>query len=183
MRRSLQRWLPSEETLCRRRSLRWLAPLLRRPWLWQLSRRRVAAGAAIGVFFAFLMPILQIATAAAVAVALRANVPAAAAATLISNPLTYVPIFVLAYRTGASAIGESFDASEVKALARQIESVDVDPERWTERLRRIGKPLLVGLALFAICGAVLTWALVNLVWIAAVRLKRRRSTRGAAPTG
>lgn len=162
--------------------MRWLAPLLRRPWLWNLSRRRVALGAAIGVFFAFLMPVLQIATAAAVAIALRANVPAAAAATLISNPLTYVPIFVLAYRTGANAIGESFDASEVKALARQIESVDVDAERWSERLRRIGKPLFVGLALFAVCGAFLTWAAVHLLWIVGVRLRRRRSRRRALPT-
>ncbi|HMS81257.1 MAG TPA: DUF2062 domain-containing protein, partial [Burkholderiaceae bacterium] len=59
------------------RSLGFLAPVLGRPCLWQLSRRRVAAGAAIGLFFAFLIPVAQIALAAAPAVLARANPPGA----------------------------------------------------------------------------------------------------------
>jgi uncharacterized protein (DUF2062 family) len=124
LRHRLKRWLPTEETLRAHPSLRWLGPLLRRPWLWHLSRRRVAAGAAIGVFFGFLIPVMQIAAAAGVSVLLRANLPVAAAATLVSNPLTYVPIGVAAYQVGGWLLGEPVDEAgskaQVEALAKEL---------------------------------------------------------------
>ncbi len=93
MRRSFQRWLPTEDKLKSSRSLRWLGPLLNRPWLWHFNRKSVAAGVGIGVFFGFLIPVLQIAFSAIVAIVLRANLPVAAISTLVSNPFTYAPIF------------------------------------------------------------------------------------------
>jgi uncharacterized protein (DUF2062 family) len=58
------------------------------------------------VFFGLLIPVLQILFAALFAVFLRANLPIAAAATLVSNPLTYAPLYVAAYRVGTNLIGE-----------------------------------------------------------------------------
>lgn len=181
VRKTLQRWLPSEDDLRQRRSLRWLGPLLRRPWLWHLNRRSVAMGAAIGVFFGFLIPVLQIGAAAVLAVALRANLPVAAVSTLVSNPLTYAPIFLLAYKTGSSLIGEGVD--EAKAAALAAGTIEGD-DSWLERASDIGKPLFVGLAVFAVVGGVVTWAAVNLLWTVAVMLRRRRGARRAqAPPG
>jgi uncharacterized protein (DUF2062 family) len=184
IRSRLRRWLPSEEKLRAQRSLRWLGPLLRRPWLWHLSRRRVALGAAIGVFFGFLIPVLQIAAAAGIAVLLRANLPVAAAATLVSNPLTYVPIWIAAYRTGAALLGEPIDAAaaraQAEALAEQLDAGDADARTWSQRLLAIGKPLMLGLIVFAIAGATVTWFAVSLLWTLAVRWRRRRAGRGGA---
>lgn len=178
MRGKLKRWLPSEESLRANRSLRWLGPLLRRPWLWQLSRRRVAAGAAIGVFFGFLIPVLQIAFAAVLSILLRANLPVAAVATLVSNPFTYVPIFALAYQTGSALLGKPVDATQAQAVAEKLESGESNARTWSERVLGIGKPLFLGLAVFAVVGAILTWFAVNLVWTLAVTLRRRRGYRG-----
>ncbi|HUG77565.1 MAG TPA: DUF2062 domain-containing protein, partial [Burkholderiales bacterium] len=75
MRHRIRAWLPAPHDVQSRRGLRWLGPLLKRSWLWHLDRRRVAAGAAIGVFFGFLIPIGQIPLSAAGAVVLRANLP------------------------------------------------------------------------------------------------------------
>jgi len=187
IRRKLQRLLPSEEALRNQRSLRWLGPLLRRPWLWQLSRRRVAAGAAIGVFFGFVIPVLQIALAAIAAIALRANLPAAAVSTLVSNPFTYVPIGVLAHKTGAALLGKPIDAeaahAQAQALAQQLEGRAVDPRTRSEKLMGIGKPLVLGLAVFAVVGGIATWITVNVVWIALVAWRRRRRTRYRAAVG
>lgn len=180
-RRKLQNWLPSEEKLREHRGLRWLGPLLRRPWLWHVNRRRVAAGAAIGVFFGFLIPLLQIAAAAVVAVLLRANLPVAAVATLVSNPLTYVPIWVAAYRTGAALMGEPIDAAQADAFAAELGADDAQPGTLTDRVLDIGKPLMLGLAVFATGGAAVTWVAVNLIWLLAVRLRRRRGRSPAAP--
>lgn len=183
VRRKLKRWLPTEEQLRTRRSLRWLGPLLRRPWLWHLTRRRVAAGAAIGVFFGFLIPVLQIAAAAAVALVLRANLPVAAVATLVSNPLTYVPIWVAAYQTGAAILGQSVDAEQARAkaeaLAAKLEAPppDADARDWSRRVLSVGKPLMLGLLVFAVIGAAIAWVLINAVWIGAVAWRRRRRQR------
>ena len=184
IRRRLHRWVPTEETLRNHRALRWFGPLLRRPWLWQLTRRRVAAGAAIGVFFGFLIPVLQIAGAAAAAIALRANLPVAAAATLVSNPFTYAPIGVAAYQTGAAILGRPPDAERARARAEalvgQLEGDTVDPRTWWQRVLGIGKPLMLGLAVFAVVGAVIAWVAVNLLWRLAVVLRMRSADRRRA---
>ena len=36
----------------------------------------------------------------------------------------------------------------------------------------LGKPLILGLAVFAAAGALLAWLAVNLVWFIALRLRR-----------
>ena len=45
--------LPAPDTLAQNRWLRWLGPALHHPRLWHMSRRGIALGAAIGVFFGY----------------------------------------------------------------------------------------------------------------------------------
>lgn len=185
MRDRFRRYLPSAERLQASPSLRWLRPLLHRPWLWHLTRRRVAAGAAIGVFFGFLIPVLQIAAAAAAALLLRANLPVAAVATLVSNPFTYVPIWVAAYQTGSVLLGERVDAEQARAQAQALsQQLAAEPgdDSWSARVLAIGKPLMLGLLVFASVGAMLTWAAVHVLWIAGVALRRRRRRVQRAPS-
>lgn len=178
MRRRLRRWLPAPDAVQSHRSLRWLRPLLVRPWLWHLDRRTVALGAAIGVFFGFLIPIAQILLSAVFVLLLRANLPVAAVATLVSNPFTYAPIFVLAYKTGSAVLGDPTYVADVVAI-EAIEHVE-DPVDWLERIRNVGKPLFVGLAIFAVVGGTSTYFAISLLWILYVRLKRRRRRRKAS---
>jgi uncharacterized protein len=146
--------------------------LLVRPWLWHLDRRRVARGAAIGVFSGFLIPIAQILLAAGFALLLRANLPVAAVSTLVSNPFTYAPIFVLAYKTGSAVLGEPTYAADIEAI-EAIEEAQ-DPQDWFDRIRKVSKPLFLGLAIFAVLGGTSTYFGVSLLWILYVRIKRRR---------
>lgn len=184
MRDWIRRKIPTEQTLKAHPGLRWLGPLLRRPWLWQLNRRRVALGAGIGVFFGFLIPVLQIAGAALLALVLRANLPVAAFSTLVSNPFTYAPIGVLAYQTGAAILGEPVKPDAAQALAAGAAGAaepaphsSTAAPSWADQAKAIGKPLFTGLAVFAVVGGLCTWALVHVVWTAAVWLKRRRRRR------
>lgn len=179
MRHWIRQRLPTEDTLKAHPSLRWLGPLLRRPWLWQLNRRRVALGAGIGVFFGFIVPVAQIAGAALFAVLLRANLPVAAVATLISNPLTYAPIALLAHATGAALLGEPVDPGVAEALAEAVAESSVVDSGWIDRVQAVGKPLLLGLAVFAVVGGIAAWGLVHLAWMLAARLKLRRRNRRA----
>ena len=83
---------------------RWLKPVahrFRHPSLWHLNRRSVPRAVAIGLFVGFLIPLGQFVAAALLALPLRANVPLSAAATLVTNPLTFPPIYFAAYKLGA----------------------------------------------------------------------------------
>ena len=126
------------------------------------------------MFFGFLVPVAQILFSALFALVLRANLPVAVVATLVSNPLTYAPIFVLAYRTGSMLLGEAPDAAQEAAVEKQAQAPLVDdPQTWAERFGAIGKPLALGLAIFAVIGGVATWIIVNLLWLLLARLRPR----------
>jgi len=84
---------------------RWVRPIAHRlihPSLWHLNRRSVSKALAVGLLSAFLVPIGQFLCAAMLAIPTRANVPVAAAATLVTNPLTFPPIYYAAYWLGSS---------------------------------------------------------------------------------
>lgn len=164
-----RRRLPTRQQILGIRWLRWLAPWLDHPALWHWSRRGVALGVALGVFFGLLIPIAQIPVTAVVAVLLRANLPAAAASTMVSNPLTFAPVYIAAYHLGAWVTGEELPAETVAQAA----PASGDIALWT-RIVALGRPLLVGLALLAAGTGLLTYLLINLLWIWRVRARRRR---------
>lgn len=184
--RKSNRLLPTPEALRAQRGLRWLGPLLERPWLWQFNRHTVAAGVGIGVFFGFIVPILQIACAAVFAVLLRANLPVAAASTLVSNPFTYAPIVVAAYHVGSALIGPpEGDVPAFATLGEVTSSIGTPPaaKPWWKRLTGMGKQVLAGLVTFAVVGGIGSFFLTHLIWHVALRLRmsgRRRRRRVAA---
>jgi len=152
-RRFVRRWLPDPASLRTHRALRWLGPLLDRPWLWHVNRSSISKGLAIGMFFGLLLPLGQGLVAGVAAIGLRANLPAAVLATFISNPLTTPAILLAAYHAGLAVLSEP---SALPALAENT--------GWIEKIGAMGEPLLVGLALLAVAGAVLTYFGVQLAW-------------------
>ncbi len=173
LRAKLRRWLPTREQLHANRWLKWIGPHLHHPRLWHWSRRGVALGVALGVFFGLLIPVAQIPASAVAAVVLRANLPAAAASTLITNPITFGPIYYAAYQVGAWLTGDT------TTPPHDFEDVDGPvAEGFLERVAALGKPLLVGLALMATLCGLLTYLLVSVgwrLWVLRRRSRRRRS--------
>lgn len=171
----IKRFLPTRESIKENRLLRWLGPRIHDPLLWQVNRNSVARGVAIGVFFGFLIPVAQIPAAAVVALAVRANLWIAALSTLVSNPFTYGPIYILAYRIGASilppvAVDKPVpDDHAVTALQWIIEAIN-----W---LTGIGRPLVLGMLLMAVVGAIVGYFGVLLVWRTNVILKRQKQRK------
>jgi uncharacterized protein len=183
----LRQHIPSREQLQSNRWLVWLSPWLQRPQLWHWSRRGVALGVSIGLFFGLLIPVAQIPLSVAASVVLRANVPAAAVSTLVSNPLTYGPIYYGAYRLGLWATGET-GSRRAHALATapldplpstaptsnaNTQAVTPAPTAW-QRIRALGKPLLVGMALSAMASGLLAYGLITVGWRLQVLYKRRK---------
>lgn len=164
MRALLRRWIPPPDELRRRPALRWLGPLLDKPWLWAANRRGVSLGLAIGLFFGFLLPIGQSLAAGALAVWARANLPIAVTATFVSNPFTTPPIIASAYYFGTIALGAPAGAPAQAGLSA------------LERASALGVPLAVGLGVFAIVASLGGFVVVQAAWRVApyIRLLRRR---------
>lgn len=175
----IKRYIPTRESLQQNRLLRWLGPRIHDPLLWHVNRNSVARGVAIGMFFGLLVPVAQIPAAAVVALALRANLWVSALATLISNPFTYGPIYLIAYRIGAAilppaaAASPAVDSHAAVALQWMVEAVN-----W---LTGIGRPLVLGMVLMAVTAAIVGYFGVLLGWRINVLSKRRRQRiqRGA----
>lgn len=197
MKDKIKRWLPERDQLQHNRWLRWLGPALYHPRLWRMSRKGVALGVAIGIFFGFLIPIAQIPFSAALAVALRANLPVAMASTLVTNPVTFGPVYYAAYHVGRAVLGTP--ASEPTSIPPALPAssgsspVGADPAKaspataapgqgwWATlmgHLSGVGKPVLVGLVIFACGGGLLVYALISGLWILKTRWQRRQRVKG-----
>ena len=174
--KSLRRFLPTPQSVQRSRWLRWMGPAILHPRLWHLSRRGLALGIALGVFFGLLIPIAQIPLSVGAAVALRANVPGAVASTMVSNPLTFGPLYYAAWRIGKAILGEAVREGEAPDEA-QAPAVAAH-QGWfaaaAQRLLGVGKPLLLGLVIMSSAAGVLSYLAVSWAWILRVRWKRRR---------
>lgn len=189
--------LPHADAIRHVRWLRWLAPLLAHPRLWHFSRKGVAMGVALGVFFGLLIPIAQIPAAATVAVVLRANVPMAMASTFISNPVTFGPLYYAAYRLGKAVLGdEGAPPRQAASEERLVEELTAAPEevpsrlglaerlqRWLDQIGRVGKPLFVGLAILAVACGLAAYLIAHAVWRLRVRWERRQRLRRREPAG
>jgi uncharacterized protein len=183
--RHLKRFLPSLDTLQRNRWLRWLGPHLQHPRLWHFSRRGLALGMALGLFFGLLIPVAQIPFSAAAAVVLRANVPAAVAATLVTNPLTFGPVYYGAWRLGSVLLGEGVTTPRPPPAVPGA-AAPAGTGWWqqlTQGLAGVGKPLLLGLAVLATGVGVLTYFGISWAWAARVWWSRRRRRRAATAAG
>ena len=185
MKQRLKAWLPAPETIRNNRWLRWLGPLLHQPRLWHFSRKGIALGLAIGIFFGLLIPVAQIPFAATLAVVLRANLPMAVASTLVTNPVTFGPVYYGAYQLGKVVVGEpsATEAQAAQALANARATPDASLgliDRvgvWARQLGSVGKPLFVGLLIVASISGLLTYVVVSSVWALKTRWNRRRRIR------
>jgi uncharacterized protein (DUF2062 family) len=174
----LHRILPKREDL---EANRLVAPLARRQELWRFTRRSVPRGVAIGLWVGIfaLIPGVQTIGATLLCVPCRANIPAAVAMTLLSNPAT-TPLIVAAALAIGNALGYHADLATFQALYAQR----AGPERWADWLLSDAAPaLLVGLVVLAIGAAATGYLVAMLVWRWWVGHKRRRrlAQPGAAP--
>ena len=186
MKNRIKAWLPSPDTVRQNRWLRWMGPVLNHPRLWHFSRKGIAMGMALGVFFGLLIPVAQIPFSAGLAVVLRANVPMAVASTLVTNPVTFGPVYYGAYRLGVWVLGKEPNPLPIALQPSHLD--DSVPERswsesisaWFQKMSTVGKPLAVGLVILAFVFGFLVYALVSLIWVLKTRWSRRQRIRRRA---
>jgi uncharacterized protein (DUF2062 family) len=169
----LKKYLPDPEQVLAKP---WAAPF--RPWLghpnlWHLNRRSVPCAVAIGLFCGLIPGPLQMLGALLLAIPLRANVPLSMVVTVYTNPLTIVPIYMVAYGYGRLLLGQSGP----QAAAAPIESHWSFQDLW-HWAQSLGKPLGIGLVALGLTLAVIGYIATRLGWRAYVASAwQRRAAR------
>ncbi len=167
--RLLKRWLPDHKTIREHRHLQRFGTRLHDPNLWHLNRRSVPGAVSVGLFVAIIPVPFQMVIAAALAIALRVNLPIAAALTWVTNPFTTPPLLYFSYRIGAKLLGQP-----VHKIQFSEPSID-----WLlTEIGMIWAPLLLGTLICGIVAAVLGNLLIRSFWrFETVRSWRARQLR------
>ena len=185
-RKFFRKYLPHVDTV---RSSRLVAPfgsLLQHPNLWCLNRRSVPGAVAIGLFCGLIPGPLQMLGALLMAIPLRKNIPVALLITLYTNPLTIVPLYLLAYGYGHLLLGATQGAMPFEPFLWNWSDIGGSLREFAAWTLALGKPLAVGLVALALTLAAVGYFVTEIAWRAHVvlawraRAKRRSYKRDSS---
>jgi uncharacterized protein (DUF2062 family) len=176
-RKLLRRYLPDSASLRARPLVALFGRWLQHPNLRHLNRRSVPAAFAIGLFAGLIPGPVQMLGALLIAVPMKKNIPVALATTFYTNPLTIVPLYVLAYEYGALLLGRG-GTPKITVFEWDWQDLVGSAERMVHWSLSLGRPLAVGLVALALTLALLGYFAVRVGWrlyvIAAWRARARR---------
>jgi uncharacterized protein len=181
MRKFLRRFLPHHDTIRENRYVARFGPRLQHHNLWHLRRKSVAGGVAVGLF-AGLIPgsnPVQFTAGALLAIVFRVNLPISMLVTLYSNPLTVVPLYLVAFGLGQLVLWQD-DGGPVRPLDLSSMSLGEWLPAALHWLATVGKPLLVGLPLLALLLAGVGYFSADWAWRMYVRCAWQRRLRSRA---
>lgn len=179
IRKLIGNYLPTSESMRSQRVFKLFGNTLLRPELWRLHRYSVASGVAIGMFCGLIPGPFQMLGAALGALWLRANLPIAVLTTLYTNPLTIVPLYLLAYKLGSLIL----HANHASAAPAPPDWVWAEPihsaHLLLEWMVRLGPALALGIFVLACLLAMFGYVAVRVLWSLQVRMtyRRRRQKR------
>lgn len=144
-------------------------PLLQRmrPWLdrrevFNFNRRPLALGVAIGMFCGLIPGPLQVPATFAACAWLRGNAIAGALATCYTNPLTIVPLYLLAFQIGQWVLPGT-------QTLPPLPSMGDGAADWMQGLlvwvQAMGWPLLVGLPMLGAALALIAYGAMQALWL------------------
>ena len=177
MRRKFRSLLPDHEAIHTQRWLRPFRNTLLHPRLWHLNRHSAAGGVAVGLFCGLIPGPFQMLSAAIACVLWRVNLPLALVTTLYSNPITIVPLYLVAYAVGAILTDHGGNGFVPPPDPADMHFID-----WTQALvpwaLSLGQPLIVGLVVLATGLSLAGYLAVRAAWrIWLIRHWRARASR------
>jgi len=150
---------------------------LHHPGLWCLNRRSVCGAVAIGLFAGLVPGPFQMLAALLIAIPLRKNVAVALLTTLYTNPVTIVPLYVLAYAYGRLLLGDGSAMPPVPLF--EMDWSDWVGSAWAlwDWMVALGKPLALGIFALAVTLAAVGYVAAQLAWRVHVTLAWRARRR------
>ena len=183
--RWIMRQAPTRDSFERSRFLRPFAKRVFHPALWRFTRRSVPRGVALGLLVGIflLIPGVQIAGVALLALPVRANIPIGAAMTFLSMPATTPFILIASVYVGESVLhlgegsGRFYQLIETAApLSAWVEYA------WTEAPLAVVQGI-AGLAIISVVAAAVGYVLAAWFWRWWISAKWRRRSKAHAASG
>lgn len=141
--------------------------LLHNPNLWHLNRYSIATTFSIALFCTFVPLPIHTPLAILLAIAFKANIPICIFLLWINTPITYVPIFYLAFKVGSFLLN-------IPATPFHFEL----SYHWVaHELYRIWQPFLLGCLVCAVFFAVLGNIIIRILWRCSVSYQWRKRHR------
>lgn len=141
----------------------WLGSRIHNRDLWRFRRHPVANGLAGGLFLSMLPLPMQSLCAAGVGIARGWNLPAAIVATWVSNPATYVPMFIAA-KASVTQLYALFGAEPAIRDLKPSHVRDLDWSGFWALATHAGPELLLGYAMVGAACAAVGYVLVHSFW-------------------
>ncbi|HKO67206.1 MAG TPA: DUF2062 domain-containing protein [Burkholderiaceae bacterium] len=178
-RKFFRKVMPNVDKVREVKALSMFGDALFHPALWHLNRRSAAGGVAVGLFCGLIPGPLQMLGAAIVCVFVRVNLPLALVTTLYTNPVTIVPLYLIAYEIGEFTLGSGGFAKPPALPEWQWTHMIESMEAIGHWMMSLGAPLALGLLLLASMLAALGYLTVRGIWSIylrrAWRARRHRS--------
>lgn len=177
-RKYFRKVMPDVDKVREVKALSMFGDTLFHPALWHLNRRSAAGGVAVGLFCGLIPGPLQMLGAAIVCVFLRVNLPLALVTTLYTNPITIVPLYLLAYEIGGLTLGSGGIAKPPALPEWQWTDMLTSMHAMGQWMMSLGAPLALGLLVLASTLAAVGYVTVRGLWSIylrrAWRARRRR---------
>lgn len=163
-RKFFKRYMPSVDKVRQVKLMGLFGDALFHPALWHLNRRSAAGGVAAGLFCGLIPGPLQMLGAGIGAILFRVNLPVALLTTLYTNPITIVPLYLLAYQIGRFVLG----ATGGRTPAPPPDWAWLEPvasaQAMGQWMMSLGAPLAAGVLLLACLLSVTGYVIVRVGW-------------------
>jgi hypothetical protein len=163
-RKFFKRYMPSVEKVREVRALNLFGDALFHPALWHLNRRSAAGGVAVGMFCGLIPGPFQMLGAGIAAVIFRVNLPAALLTTLYTNPLTIVPLYLVAYKIGSFVLGTAAGRPPTPPPHWAWTDLGASIQALGKWALGLGAPLALGVFLLACLLAAAGYVVVRVLW-------------------
>lgn len=179
-RKFFKRFMPSVDKVREMKVFGVFGDTLFHPALWHLNRRSAAGGVATGLFCGLIPGPLQMIGAGIAALIFRVNLPVALLTTLYTNPLTIVPLYLVAYKIGTLVMGAAGNKEPEPPPDWVWSQPGASVEAFGEWALGLGAPLALGVFLLACLLAAAGYVVVRVLWNIHLRRtwvarKRRRT--------
>jgi uncharacterized protein (DUF2062 family) len=172
----LRRHVPTREQLEKNRWIKPFAHHVLRSDLWRFNRRSVPRGVALGLFVGIMIPLAHFVTAALLAVFVRANIPAAMAATFIGFP-AFLPVIIWAGDRVGSLLLRVDAATMVQPISQTMQRTETGD--LLAILTRKGPTAAFGMFVIATVLAAFGYVITSFGWRWWIARKRKRRIASA----
>lgn len=145
----------------------WIGQRVYDPDLWHFGRRSVAGGVGLGLFLSFIPIPIQMLLAMPFALIMRVNLPVTFTAIWATNPITFAPMFIFAFKVGTWITGYENPTGGIPFEATF--------DGLAATLDLIWYPLLVGCFVCGLSAGAIGNVLVRWLWrLHLIYLRRKR---------